>query len=119
MTSREQFEKWYREARRSAYDEPDLYIDARGQYSDTHAHEAWVAWQASRVALEGRTDMGITVKKVNQLRELSGEGILSCKTALVTHAGDVAAALEHLRCEGQAVVRRPGSLKPCGCVVRS
>jgi len=48
MNSREQFETWYRETRRSAYDEPDLGIDSRSQYLDTHAHEAWVAWQASR-----------------------------------------------------------------------
>lgn len=60
----------------------------------------------------------VTAEKVKQLRELSGEGLLSCKAALVAHAGDVSGALEHLRCEGQAVVRRPGALKPCGCVVR-
>lgn len=63
--------------------------------------------------------MDITAEKIKQLWGLSGEGLLSCKAALVAHAGDVAAALEHLRCEGQAVVRRPGSMKPCGCVVRS
>lgn len=51
MTSREQFEKWYRETRRSAYAEADLGVDAEGEYFDTHAHTAWAVWQAAGNAL--------------------------------------------------------------------
>lgn len=60
----------------------------------------------------------ITVEKVNFLRQRTGEGLMMCKKALVAHDGDIEGAIEHLRCEGQAVVRRIGSLQPCGCPVR-
>lgn len=62
--------------------------------------------------------MEITAQMVRDLRERTGEGLMSCKAALVAHGGDVEGAYEHLRCEGQLVVRRPGSKQPCGCPVR-
>jgi elongation factor Ts len=58
--------------------------------------------------------MNLTAEMVRELRERSGEGLMSCKKALLAHNGDVEGALEHLRCEGQAVVRR-GAYLPCGC----
>lgn len=61
--------------------------------------------------------MSITAEAVRELRERSGEGMMSCRKALEAHDGDIEAAMEHLRCEGQAVVRRPGSKQPCGCPV--
>lgn len=60
----------------------------------------------------------ITAELVRALRERSGEGMMACKHALTVHNGDFDGALGHLRCEGHAVVRRPGSLQPCGCPVK-
>jgi len=60
----------------------------------------------------------VTAELIRALRERSGEGMMSCKRALERHNGDFDGALEHLRCEGQAVVRRPGALQPCGCPVK-
>lgn len=63
--------------------------------------------------------MNITAEAVRELRERSGEGLMACKAALVAHNGDVEGAMEHLRCQGQAVVRKgPNALRPCGCPVR-
>ena len=63
--------------------------------------------------------MNITAEKVRELRERSGEGMMSCKAALVAHDGNMVGALEHLRCEGQAVVRKGADARqPCGCPVR-
>lgn len=63
--------------------------------------------------------MNITAEAVRGLRERSGEGLMACKAALVAHNGDVEGAMEHLRCQGQAVVRKsPNALQPCGCPVR-
>lgn len=63
--------------------------------------------------------MNLTSEMVRELRERSGEGLISCKSALVAHDGDMEGALEHLRCEGQAVVRKgPNARQPCGCPVR-
>lgn len=63
--------------------------------------------------------MEITAEAVRELRHRSGEGLMACKAALVAHDGDVEEALEHLRCEGQAVVRKGHNAKqPCGCPVR-
>lgn len=55
--------------------------------------------------------------QVKLLREQTGEGIKACRQALDAHLGNFDEALEHLRCAGQVVVRRPGSKKPCGCLV--
>lgn len=63
--------------------------------------------------------MNISAEAVRELRERSGESMMSCKAALVAHGGDRAGALEHLRCEGQAVYRKgPNARRPCGCLVR-
>lgn len=58
------------------------------------------------------------VTRIRYLREKSGEGLVACRLALVAHSWEVESAPEHLRCDGQAVVRRAGSLKPCGCPVK-
>lgn len=59
----------------------------------------------------------LKVLAVRALRERSGEGLMSCRKALEAHAWIADDALEHLRCDGQAVVRRKGSRQPCGCPV--
>lgn len=56
--------------------------------------------------------------QIAELRRRSGEGVLSCRKALDAHPNDLDGAIEHLRCEGQLVVRQPGALQPCGCPVR-
>jgi len=55
--------------------------------------------------------------QVQKLRSETGEGVQACRKALDAHLGNFDGALEHLRCAGQAVVRRPGSKQPCGCPV--
>lgn len=63
--------------------------------------------------------MKITAEAVRELRQRSGEGLMPCKAALEAHDGDFEGALEHLRCEGQAVVRKGlNARQPCGCPVR-
>lgn len=57
----------------------------------------------------------MTLQDLLKLRESTGEGVLACKAALRAHPDNLESAIEHLRCEGQAVVRRTGSLLPCGC----
>lgn len=53
------------------------------------------------------------------LRRRTGEGLLACREALEAHGGDAESAIEHLRCAGQAVVRKGrGAKMPCGCDVR-
>jgi hypothetical protein len=53
--------------------------------------------------------------QIAELRRRSGEGILACRKAIDAHPNDLDGATEHLRCAGQAVVRGPGALQPCGC----
>lgn len=63
--------------------------------------------------------MNITAEMVKELRERTGEGLMSCNAALRAHNGNIEEAIEHLRCEGQAVVRRgTNALQPCGCPVK-
>lgn len=57
------------------------------------------------------------VSDIQVLRKDTGEGLMNCRKAIDAHPGDIAAAKEHLRCSGQAVVRRKGSKQPCGCPV--
>lgn len=57
-------------------------------------------------------------EQILKLREITGYGMLACKEALIKHPDDFEDAIEHIHCDGQAVVRRTGSKKPCGCVVR-
>ena len=64
------------------------------------------------------TSQAVTAEPVRSLRERTGEGLMSCRKALEAHKGDFDGAVEHLRCEGQAVVRRgPNAKQPCGCAV--
>ena len=46
--------------------------------------------------------MEITAALVKELRERSGAGMMECKKALSAHAGDIDAAMEHLRKTGLA-----------------
>ena len=46
--------------------------------------------------------MEITASLVKELRERSGAGMMECKKALTEHAGDIEAAMEHLRKTGMA-----------------
>lgn len=62
-------------------------------------------------------DVAKYVTEVLALRKETGEGLMGCRKAIDAHPGDLDAAKEHLRCSGQAVVRRKGSKQPCGCVV--
>lgn len=48
----------------------------------------------------------VTAEKVRLLREQTGEGLMHCKKALTSCGGDLSAAAEWLRRQGQAVVRR-------------
>lgn len=59
----------------------------------------------------------ITREMVSELRQATGEGLVSCRRALIAHNGDKEGAIEHLRCEGQAVARSSGR-QPCGCPVK-
>lgn len=63
--------------------------------------------------------MNLTAEMVRELRLRSGEGLMACKAALLAHDGEMEGAYEHLRCAGQAVVRKGANAKqPCGCPVR-
>ena len=42
----------------------------------------------------------LTVKMVRELQQVSGEGLMACKKALVASRGDMAAARDYLRCSG-------------------
>lgn len=63
-----------------------------------------------RQRFEARSE--ITAEKVRLLREQTGEGLMHCKKALTSCGGDLSAAAEWLRRQGQAVVRRSRSLLP-------
>lgn len=58
----------------------------------------------------------ITADQTEYLRKRTGEGLKACRKALEAHDGNLEQALEHLRCEGQLVVRR-GLYYPCGCPI--
>jgi elongation factor Ts len=47
--------------------------------------------------------MEITAQKVNELRQITGAGMMDCKKALVESAGDIEAAIDFLRKQGQKV----------------
>jgi len=51
---------------------------------------------------------------VKRLRQLTGEGLIDCKKALVAHNWDSEKAIEHLHYQGQLVVRS-NRILPCGC----
>ena len=50
--------------------------------------------------------MAITAAMVKELRELSGAGMMDCKKALNETNGDMEAAMEYLRKNGQAKAER-------------
>lgn len=58
------------------------------------------------------------VRRVRAVQAATGDGNYASKKALELHGYSEAAAIEHLRCAGQAVVRAPGARLPCGCVAR-
>ena len=47
--------------------------------------------------------MAITAQEVNKLRQMTGAGMMDCKTALVESDGDFDKAIEILRKKGQKV----------------
>ena len=52
------------------------------------------------------TGVKITAKDVNQLRKMTGAGMMDCKKALVEAGGDFDAAIEYLRKKGQKVAAK-------------
>ena len=48
----------------------------------------------------------ITAKQVNELRQLTGVGMMDCKKALVECDGDVQKAIELLRQKGQKMAAK-------------
>ena len=50
--------------------------------------------------------MAITAGMVKELREMTGAGMMDCKKALTETNGDMDAAIEFLRKNGQAKLRR-------------
>lgn len=63
-------------------------------------------------------DVPEIIRHVRAVQAATGEGIRASKKALELHGYSEGAAIEHLRCAGQAVVRAPGARLPCGCVAR-
>ena len=53
--------------------------------------------------------MNITASQVNELRQMTGAGMMDCKKALVETDGDIQAAIDILRKKGmaKAAKRRP------------
>lgn len=50
--------------------------------------------------------MAITAQKVNELRQITGAGMMDCKKALVESEGDIEKAIEFLRKQGQKVAAK-------------
>ena len=62
--------------------------------------------------------MSITAALVKELRERTGAGMMECKRALVDTAGDIEAAIEKMRIEGQAKAdKKAGRIAAEGVVV--
>ena len=53
--------------------------------------------------------MAITAAQVKQLREITGSGMMDCKKALTATNGDMDAAVEFLRKNGQAKAEKKAS----------
>jgi elongation factor Ts len=61
--------------------------------------------------------VNITAEQVKELRERTGAGMLDCRKALVATGGDINAAIEKLRMEGQAkAVKKAGRTAADGTV---
>jgi elongation factor Ts len=64
--------------------------------------------------------MSITAAQVKELRERTGAGMMECKKALVETAGDMEAAIEHLRKSGLAKAdKKAGRVAAEGAVVHA
>jgi len=62
--------------------------------------------------------MSITAKEVNELRQLTGSGMMDCKKALVEANGDIQAAIDYLRKKGAKVAElRAGRESNEGAVI--
>lgn len=62
--------------------------------------------------------MAITAAQVNELRNLTGAGLMDCKKALTESNGDVQAAIDFLRKQGAKVAeKRAGREVSEGCIV--
>ena len=53
--------------------------------------------------------MAVTAKMVKELREMTGAGMMDCKKALNETNGDMDAAVEYLRKNGQAKAEKKAS----------
>ncbi len=51
--------------------------------------------------------MNITASQVNELRQMTGAGMMDCKKALVETDGDIQAAIDILRKKGMAPTAPP------------
>jgi elongation factor Ts len=61
--------------------------------------------------------MSVTAEQVKELRELTGAGMMDCRKALVATNGDLKAAIEKLRMEGQAkAVKKAGRTAADGTI---
>jgi elongation factor Ts len=59
----------------------------------------------------------VTAEQVKELRELTGAGMMDCRKALVATNGDIKAAIEKLRMEGQAkAVKKAGRTAADGTI---
>ena len=54
--------------------------------------------------------MKITASQVQQLRTMSGAGMMDCKKALQESNGDLEAAIDFLRKKGQKIAAKRGDL---------
>ena len=59
--------------------------------------------------------MAITASMVKELREMTGAGMMDCKKALNETNGDMDAAVEFLRKNGQAKAEKKASRRCCSC----
>ena len=50
--------------------------------------------------------MNITAAQVNELRQITGAGMMDCKKALVECNGDQKAAIDYLRQKGQKIAMK-------------
>lgn len=62
--------------------------------------------------------MAVTASMVKELRELTGAGMMDCKKALSETNGDMDAAIEYLRKNGEAkAVKKAGRIAAEGLVM--
>lgn len=63
------------------------------------------------------TAVAITAAQVKELRELTGAGMMDCRKALDATGGDIAAAVEKMRLDGQAkAVKKAGRIAADGVI---